>query len=140
MSRAASEVRVGDALPTEHISLDQGDLVRYAGASGDFNPLHWDADVAARVSPTGGVIAHGMLSLGHVSRMVTDWAGGPERVRELDAVFRAPAPVGSTLALGGEVLAVDAETGLATLRVWAVLPDGAGVIDPRRSRAVVVLS
>lgn len=132
-------VHVGDRLPAEHVTLHQGDLVRYAGASGDFNPLHWDPAVAAQVSPTGGVIAHGMLAMGHVSRLVTAWAGGPEHVRELGAAFRAPAPVGATLELGGEVVAVDPEERTATLRVWATLPDGAGVVDPRRSRAVVAL-
>ena len=132
-------VAVGDRLPEERVLLDQGDVIRYAGASGDFNPLHWDAGFAADVSPTGGVIAHGMLSMGHVSRVVTAWAGGPEKVRELDVSFRAACPVGATITIGGEVTEVDEAAGTATLSVWAALDDGAGVVDRRRSRAVVVL-
>lgn len=133
------EVTVGDALPAERVTLEQGDLIRYAGASGDFNPLHWDEDFAARVSPTGGVIAHGMLSMGHVSRVVTQWAGGPANVRSLDVSFRAPCPVGATVTIGGEVVEVDDDAGTATLSVWAELDDGAGVVDRRRSKAVVAL-
>lgn len=134
------DVTVGDRLPAEQVTLEQGDLIRYAGASGDFNPLHWDEEFAARVSPTGGVIAHGMLSMGHVSRVVTRWAGGPERVRALNVSFRAPCPVGATVTIGGEVTEIDDDAGTATLAVWAELDDGAGVVDRRRSTAVVDLA
>lgn len=137
---ALSEIAPGDRLPSRSHEIDQGMVIRYAGASGDFNPLHWDADVAARVSPTGGIIAHGMLSMGLVSALVTDWAGGPERVVHLSASFRAPCPVGATLAVGGEVTDVDAEAGTATLAVWAETEDGARVVDRRASRATVRLA
>lgn len=133
------EVAVGARLPDEQVAFEKGDLIRYAGASGDDNPLHWDEDFAAKVSPTGGIIAHGMLSMGHVSRVVTAWAGGPEHVRELECSFRAPCPVGATVTIGGEVTEVDADAGFATLSVWAELADGSGVVDRRRSRAVVAL-
>lgn len=133
------EIAIGDQLPAEQITYQQADLIRYAGASGDFNPLHWDDEFAAGVSPTGGVIAHGMLSMGHVSRVVTAWAGGPEKVRELDMSFRAPCPVGATVTIGGEVTDVDQRGGTATLSVWAELDDGSRVVDRRRSRAVVAL-
>lgn len=134
------EVEVGQALPTRSQTVDQERVLRYAGASGDFNRLHWDPVFAAEVSPTGGVIAHGMLSMGLVSALVTEWAGGPERVLSISASFRAPCPVGATLHAGGEVLEVDAAQGTATLRVWAELDDGAKVVDRRASRAVVRLS
>lgn len=137
---ALSDVAVGTRIPERHETVDQDRLIRYAGASGDFNPLHWDADFAARVSPTGGVIGHGMLSMGLVSAAVTAWAGGPEHVRSVSASFRAPCPVGQTLAIGGEVVDVDSGAGTATLAVWAELPDGSAVVDRRRSRAVVVLT
>jgi len=132
-------VAVGDRLPERTVTLDQGWLIRYAGASGDFNPLHWDPAFAAGVSPTGGVIAHGMLNAGLVGNAVSEWAGGPERVRSLTTAFRAPCPVGATVTVGGEVLAVDLDTRTATLAVWAVLADGAKVVDRKRSRAVVAL-
>ena len=137
---AVTEVEPGHRLPSRAHEIDQGMIIRYAGASGDFNPLHWDADVAARVSPTGGIIAHGMLSMGLVSALVTDWAGGPDNVVHLSASFRAPCPVGATLAVGGEVTDVDAEAGTATLAVWAETEDGARVVDRRASRATVRLA
>ncbi|MFO8076173.1 MAG: MaoC family dehydratase [Actinomycetota bacterium] len=137
--RRLVDVAVGEALPERVAHLDQERVLRYAGASGDYNRLHWDPAFAARVSPTGAVIAHGMLSLGLLSAAVTDWAGGPEHVRSLSASFRAPCPVEATLRLGGEVLEIDAEAATATLAVWAALADGAAVIDRRRSRAVVAL-
>ena len=132
-------VRVGDQLPPRTEVLDQGRLIVYAGASGDFNPLHWDPAFAAGVSPTGGIIAHGMLNMGILGALVTAWAGGPDRVLDISASFRAPCPVGATVTYGGEVAEVDEVAGTATLRIWAELEDGAGVIDRRRSRAVVRL-
>jgi acyl dehydratase len=134
-----SDVEPGQTLPSMRHTLTQGDLVRYAGASGDFNPLHWDAEVAAKVSPTGGIIAHGMLTMGHLGRLVADWAGAPERVRSLDAAFRAPWPVGATIEFGADVLETDVADGTATLAIWAELEGGEKVIDRRRSRAVVEL-
>lgn len=134
------EVAVGDEVTPRTVALDQASLIAYAGASGDRNPLHWDAAFAAGVSPTGGVIAHGMLSMGVLSGLVTAWAGGPERVRSLTATFKAPCPVGATVTYGATVTAVDTEAATATLAVWAVLPDGAKVVDRGRSRAVVALT
>ena len=128
-------LEVGDALPEREVVLDQATLIRYAGASGDFNPLHWDSEFAATVSPTGGVIAHGMLSMGLLSGVLTDWLGDAGRVRSMACQFRAACPVGATVTVGGEVTAVDDDT--ATVAVWARLADGAKVVDPRTSRAVV---
>ena len=133
------DVAVGLVIPERRKVFEQADLIRYAGASGDFNPLHWDERFAAGVSPTGGIIAHGMLSMGLLSSVVTAWAGGPERVKRLAAQFRAPVPVGSEVTVGGEVVELDEQTRTATLAVWVELPDGSRVIDRRRSRAVVQL-
>ena len=96
-------------------------------------------EFAAQVSPTGGIIAHGMLNMGILSRVVTAWAGGAEHVKHLSASFRAPCPVGATVTFGGEVLEKDEEARTITLAVWAELDDGSKVIDRRRSRAVVEL-
>jgi acyl dehydratase len=117
--------------------IDQADLIRYAGVSEDFNPLHWDADFAKDVSPTGGVIAHGMLSMGLLSAVLTDWLGDAGRVRSMACQFKAPCPVGVTVTLGGEVIEVDEAAGRATLKVWARTDEGAKVIDQRISRAVI---
>lgn len=107
---------VGDELPVIEHTHTLEDSVRYAGASGDFNPLHFDPDVARDVSPTGGVIAHGMFSMGLVSRLVTGWAGGPDRVMALTARFTRPWPTGTTATFGGRVVGVDGDE--ATLEVW----------------------
>lgn len=136
---AFEEVEVGQQIPSETQKVEQAMLIQYAGASGDFNPLHWQEEFAAQVSPTGGVIAHGMLSMGLVSRAVTRWAGGPEHVKRLSASFRAPCPVGATLTVGGQVTALDPQARTATLAVWADLDDGGKVVDRRKSEALVQL-
>lgn len=132
-----AELREGDALPERTVTLDQELLIRYAGVSGDLNPLHWDPDFAATISPTGGVIAHGMLSMGLLSALLTDWLADAGRVHSMACQFRAACPVGATVTLGGEVTAVDDDADTATVAIWVRLEDGAKVIDGRTSRAVV---
>ncbi len=134
------EVNVGDQIPPASQTIDQAQLIVYAGASGDFNPLHWQEEFASQVSPTGGIIAHGMYNMGIVSRVVTAWAGGPENVLKLSASFRAPCPLGSTVTFGGEVIEVDEAQSTATLAVWAELEDGSKVVDRKASRAIVKLA
>ena len=73
-------VEVGQLLPGFTRILTRADLVRYAGASGDFNPIHW-SDAAASELGLPNVIAHGMLTMGTALRVVTDWAGDPARLR-----------------------------------------------------------
>jgi acyl dehydratase len=72
--------------------VTRADLVRYAGASGDFNPIHWSDRVAGEVG-LPGVIAHGMFTLALAGRAVSQWAGGAGRVEELGARFTKPVPV-----------------------------------------------
>jgi acyl dehydratase len=133
------EVEVGQRIPMRTAQLDQARLIRYAGASGDFNPLHWDPAFAEHVSPTKGVVAHGMLNMGIIAAAVAEWAGGPERIAHLATSFRAPCPVGAVVTYGAEVLALDPERRTATLSVWAELEGGERVVDRRTSRAVVRL-
>lgn len=134
-----THLAVGVQMPERTVTLGQADLIRYAGASGDFNPLHWDAAFAADVSPTGGVIAHGMLSMGLLSAAVSDWLGDAGLVRTMSCQFRAACPVGSVVTLAGTVVDIDDEAGTATVSVGAALADGAKVIDQRTSRVVVWL-
>jgi acyl dehydratase len=75
----------------QRFTLTRADLVRYAGASGDFNPIHWSDRVAGAVG-LPGVIAHGMLTLGLVGSAVAAWTGDAE-VLELGAKFTAPVVV-----------------------------------------------
>jgi len=76
----ARSISVGDELTPVTAESNLTTSVMYAGASGDMNPLHYDPSFAAQVSPTGGIIAHGMYSMGLTSRMLTAFAGGAERV------------------------------------------------------------
>ena len=82
----------GTALPLREYAVTRADLVRYAGASGDRNPIHWSDRVATSVG-LPGVIAHGMYTMALAARAVQSWAGGPERVRELGCKFTKPVVV-----------------------------------------------
>lgn len=79
-------VEKGDELPAVTVRLRRADLVRYAGASGDFNPIHW-SDRAAQAVGLPGVIAHGMLTMAHAGRVLTDWVVDPSRVEEYSVRF-----------------------------------------------------
>ena len=73
------EVQVGDALPEVTQSVQRADLVRYAGASGDFNVIHWNERVAKAVG-LPDVIAQGMLTMAQSARTITEWTGDPGAV------------------------------------------------------------
>jgi acyl dehydratase len=72
--------------------ITRADLVRYAGASGDFNPIHWSDRIATKVG-LPGVIAHGMFTMALVGRAVTEWAGSPDAVVEYGVRFTRPVVV-----------------------------------------------
>ena len=90
-----SQVHVGLELPAQEFIFTRADLIRYAGASGDFNIIHWNERVAQEVG-LPSVIAHGMLTMGTVIRIVTDWLGDPGKVIEYSARFTRPIPVPDT--------------------------------------------
>jgi acyl dehydratase len=85
-------VNAGDELPEQTYTVTRSDLVRYAGASGDFNPIHWSDRVATSVG-LPGVIAHGMFTMALAARALDTWAGGPGRVAELGCKFTKPVVV-----------------------------------------------
>jgi acyl dehydratase len=102
----------GVSLGPAHFRVRRSDLVRYAGASGDFNPIHWSQRVATEVG-LPGVIAHGMYTLGLAGRAVAGWAGGTDRVVELGGRFTKPVVVpddedGVVVEVAGEVKPTDA--------------------------------
>lgn len=84
---AATEV--GAELYTVTQTVDRARLVRYAGASGDFNPIHWNERFAAEVG-LPGVIAHGMLTMGLAGATLTDWLGDPARLVSFGCRFTRP--------------------------------------------------
>ena len=107
--RLAESVAVGDALPTKVVTLTRADLVRYAGASGDFNPIHW-SESTARAVGLPDILAHGMLTMGQAIGAVTAWAGDPGAVVEYTSKFTRPVTVadegGATIDIAGTVTEV----------------------------------
>jgi acyl dehydratase len=109
-------LKVGDVVAERSIHLTRDTLVRYAGASGDFNPIHYRDDVAISVG-LEGVLAHGMLTMGFAVQPVVDWLGG-DSGKVLDYQVRFTRPV-----------FVDAETGADVIVVAKV-----GVLDDAGAR------
>jgi acyl dehydratase len=85
-------MQTGDVLPEQTYTVTRAALVRYAGASGDFNPIHWSQRVATSVG-LPGVIAHGMYTLALAARALDTWAGATGQVRELSCKFTKPVVV-----------------------------------------------
>jgi acyl dehydratase len=105
--RPAADVAVGTELPEQVVQVTRADLVRYAGASGDFNPIHWNDRVATDVG-LPGVIAHGMFTMAVASRLVSRWAGDPGAIEEYHVRFGRPVVVpnddaGAELTVRGKV-------------------------------------
>src|SRR3954452_10389896 len=106
-ARPFDQIGLGDELPARSFPLTRLDLVRYAGASGDFNVIHWNERIAKSVG-LPNVIAHGMLTMATAGRVVTDWAGDPGRVQRYGVRFSRPVVVedddeGATLTVSGVV-------------------------------------
>ncbi|MGH3798802.1 MAG: MaoC/PaaZ C-terminal domain-containing protein [Pseudonocardiaceae bacterium] len=105
--RRYSEVTEGDQLPGLQVRVTRAGLVRYAGACGDFNPIHWNERVAREVG-LPDVIAHGMLTMALASRLVTAWAGDPGAIVACGVRFTRPVVVpdddeGALVELSGTV-------------------------------------
>lgn len=106
---------VGDAVPPRSFGpVTQTDVVRFAGASGDFNPLHHDPE-RARAAGFAAPIAMGQMTAGLLAGWLTDWCG-VERLRHLEVRFTAPMLLGDTVVLSGEVTAVGPDSVALTLR------------------------
>ncbi len=107
MSGLSADTEIGTTLPERTFAVDRAMLVRYAGASGDFNPIHWNERVASAVG-LPDVIAHGMLTMALAGRVVTEWAGDPGAVVEYSVRFTRPVVVpnddaGTTVSVTGKV-------------------------------------
>jgi acyl dehydratase len=103
---------VGDVVAERSFPLTRDSLVRYAGASGDFNPIHYRDDVAAEVG-LPGVLAHGMLTMGLAVQPVVDWLGDPGKVLDYQVKFTRPVVVdpetGAVVTVVAKVGAVEDE-------------------------------
>jgi len=123
--RDPARVAVGDKLDQVSEPIERLDLIKYAGASGDFNVIHW-SDEAAQSAGLPGVIAHGMYSMGVAARMIAAYAGDPGAIKRLKVRFSAMIQPGQTLTAGGGVAEVDG--GRVTLRFWAEDDEGNRVL------------
>src|SRR5690349_7889257 len=85
-------MRAGEQLPPQAFRVTRADLVRYAGASGDFNPIHWSDRFATKVG-LPGVIAHGMYTMALAGQALVEWAGDPAAVVEFGVRFTKPVAV-----------------------------------------------
>jgi acyl dehydratase len=107
---SAADVAVGTELPEQVYRITRADLVRYAGASGDFNPIHWNERIATAVG-LPDVIAHGTFTMALAGRAVTDWTGNPGALVEYNVRFGRPVVVpdddqGAEVTVTGKVGAV----------------------------------
>lgn len=108
-------------------------IVKYAGASGDFNPLHHDDTAAQGMGGYPSVFAHGMLSMGLTGRMLTDWLG-PVALKKYGVRFTKQVWPGDTLTAKGEVTSI--EGGVATIKVVTTNQNGESVVEGEAQAAI----
>jgi acyl dehydratase len=117
---------VGDVVAERTTELSRDTLVRYAGASGDFNPIHYRDDIATSVG-LPGVIAHGMLTMGLAVQPVVDWAGDPSLVTDYQVRFTRPVVVdpetGAIVGIVAKVGQLDAEARVARIDLTVTFAD-----------------
>ena len=134
-----SELAVGGQVGTRVVEVDRARLVRYAGASGDFNPIHFSDRVAIEVG-LPGVIAHGMWTMAAAVNLVTDWVGDPGAVVDYQVRFTRPVPVpdpgAAQIEVSGIIGALDAAAGTARIDL-TVTCNGARVLA--KAQAVISL-
>ncbi|HEX3705888.1 MAG TPA: MaoC/PaaZ C-terminal domain-containing protein [Mycobacteriales bacterium] len=135
------EVEVGTTIPARVVNVQRANLVRYAGASGDFNVIHWNERVATGVG-LPNVIAHGMFTMAAAGRLLTDWVEDPTRVESYGVRFSSPVPVpdddkGTDLTISGEVTE-KLDGGRVRILLTASIGEGTKVLSA--ARAVVRLA
>ncbi|HAG62980.1 MAG TPA: acyl dehydratase [Kocuria sp.] len=139
----------GQQIGERRIEVSRADLVAYAGASGDMNPIHWN-EAFARSVGLPNVIAHGMFTMGAAVGLVTEWAGDPGAVVDFQTRFTKPVVVpnaygtavepSTTLTVSGVVGALDAEARTARVDLAVTAPDlSAPDADPASAAPLKVL-
>jgi len=121
-----SSLTKGDVVAEESFHLTRDNLVRYAGASGDFNPIHYRDDVALSVG-LPGVLAHGMLTMGLAVQPVSNWVGDPARIVDYQVRFTRPVLVdgqtGADVTVTAAVGALEDENKIARIDLTAKFND-----------------
>ncbi|MEN9342948.1 MAG: hypothetical protein RIR24_535 [Actinomycetota bacterium] len=123
-----ASLEVGQQIGSVEFLLTRDSLVRYAGASGDFNPIHYRDDFAKSVG-LDGVLAHGMLTMGIAAQIAIDWIGDPGRIVDYGVRFTKPVFVdavdGAVLVVSAKIGEIDAEKSLARIDISATAADTA---------------
>ena len=121
-----ASLEVGQVIGTEEFHLTRDSLVRYAGASGDFNPIHYRDDFAQSVG-LDGVLAHGMLTMGAAVQVAVNWVGDAGKIIDYGVRFTKPVFVdaqdGVVLEVTGKIGEIDAENGEVRIDLTAVFND-----------------
>lgn len=147
------DLEKGQEIGSLAVDLSRASLVRYAGASGDFNPIHWNERFAQSVG-LSGVIAHGMLTMGTAVQLVSDWVGDPGAIVDYQTRFTKPVPVAdapggenpdtptNTLTISGKVGALNEEERTARIDLTVTARDEEGKEQKvlMKSQAVVRFS
>lgn len=143
MGIVLQELSIGQSIGSRSVTITRQDLIRYAGASGDFNPIHWNERVARAVE-LPGVIAHGMFTMGAAVSLVTDWADDPAAVVGYQTRFTKPVPVqdtdgapGAVVEVAGVIGAIDRENSTARVDL-TVTAEGQKVLV--KAQAIVRLT
>ena len=130
---------VGQELPTKEFHFTRDSLVRYAGASGDFNAIHYRDDVAKAVG-LPGVLAHGMLTMGAAVQSVVDFLGDSGKVLDYQVRFTKPVLVdatqGATLVVNASVVEIDEAAKVARIDLSASC-DGVVVLGKAQVRVSI---
>ncbi len=135
--RGFDDVKVGEEIPERSNVVDRAQLVMYAGASGDFNPIHWNEEFATMVG-LPGVIAHGMFTMGLVGKAVSEWVGDPGAVKRLSVQFRKEVRPEEKVVAKGRVVEKDEATRTARLELWAELEREGRVLNPIKNGEALV--
>lgn len=137
MTVSFDSLEKGTEIGSREIPVSRADLVAYAGASGDFNPIHWNERFATSVG-LPGVIAHGMFTMGAAVQLVTDWVGDAGAIVDYQTRFSKPVPVadaegsespaggGNLISVSGKVGALDEEARTARIDLTVTAPDAEG--------------
>ncbi|GAA4789440.1 MULTISPECIES: MaoC family dehydratase [Rothia] len=132
-----ADLEKGAEIGSRQIPVTRADLVAYAGASGDFNPIHWNERFATEVG-LPGVIAHGMFTMGAAVQLVTDWVGDAGAIVDYQTRFSKPVPVpdaqdaaspatgGNVITVAGKVGALHEESQTARIDLTVTAPDTDG--------------
>ena len=131
---AGSGIAVGDVVAERTVHLTRESLVRYAGASGDFNPIHYRDDIAASVG-LPGVLAHGMLTMGLAVETIVPWLGDAGRILEYGVRFTRPVVVDPQ---AGADVTIVAKAGVAS-RPVSIFRRVSGEMSAARATSVSVL-